>query len=674
MRSFIISAIVSLSLCACDNPDQTANGLFVEASQAATQAIAETDIVKKHDLLSAADTAASRITNDYAGSSAAVRVAANEKLGPLTLPEIKAALADIKADPSLCMRFVTRECMIPTIKAAVQYISTIDRNTRPDATKTRLAVTGWPYLIATDPSAAETAIPADRRLELSTILAEGGFGPFGGTIPLITLSLQAQGQEAAAQFVKALAADPSYKTALLKNAAKIADAVFTTPTPERAANARAIINSIASPLPPDVAEALDNKLCALGYNDTQHATVAATCTPEQILKSNSSFSGLPAELYDRLYALAKSPEDKRKVASSAMSTRDTDQRMAWYEAAGYLERIDLLIPLYVEATRKGHPVRPALMTHIEQAKEYDPNSPLTKANISNRTIVLMHAQGTLVDQLPAIYHHLQAQQAYSYPLEEAINTLLFLQPLTPGMDLAKLSAVAGTAVRPWTDTNASNRKIIMQRIHAIAAEQTKDAKPILDLFHGGRPYHALLSAEELLAFKNNGHNAIYEAAVAESKPITENGSILFSLEQRKLDDAVTAKDLPSVIAILDGQPKMVRYYMIRNILTNDHFGSGLDVTPHMRAAVIERYPYDAVANELGWNTDLGVPIGTKKKIIFENFQALKEFKVNPQRWLVSTFANLTHEERLKTLSMLHDGNEQNSGWPAFAIAIAMSKQ
>jgi hypothetical protein len=42
--------------------------------------------------------------------------------------------------------------------------------------------------------------------------------------------------------------------------------------------------------------------------------------------------------------------------------------------------------------------------------------------------------------------------------------------------------------------------------------------------------------------------------------------------------------------------------------------------------------------------------------------------VNPDRWLMSSFAQLSHDDRVTALRLLRDNNEEK--WPLYATAIA----
>lgn len=666
--------LCAASLAGCDNPDQSANGLFVEASQAAAQAVAESDIVKKHDLLINADKAASRITTDYPGTNAAVRIASNEKLGPYTLPEIKDALRTIEASPELCLRAISTTCMASVVKGAIAYLSTLDRNSKPDPERIVLAISGWPFLAAVDPTAASSTMSAapDRNAFINE-LTEAGFGFNGSTIRLITLVYEANGQDAAVRFANALSGTPAFKSQLEKNIPKIAREFMDAPSPEGIEAARAVIRAISDPLPQEVATDVDKTLCSFGYSDKQRMAVTATCSPDQMLLANTSFHSLNGEAYEPLYAAAKTPEQKTNVARAAydLAKGGIVQHLTWYEAAGYTNDVRQLVSMYIEATESGNPARPTLIRLLESAKEPNPEDPLTRINISERTLALMHAQGSLAEQLPAIYQNLTANAAYTFPLERVINTLFSLQPITPGMDLTRFADVIGGIVHTWPEKYSANRGIFIHRIHALAGNAVKDPKPIYDAFYKNVPYHQRLGAKELRIFKANGHQDIYDAAVKASKPINEMNSVLFYLLQEDVMDAVNAGDIATTTALLDKQDRMVRYFLVRNVLSTGHLGIGKPIPDAVRAALLDKYTYDAVANELGWREDLKVPYETKKSIIFEHFKDLSDFKVNPEGWLLKSFGRFTPEDRLRALRLLREANKE--AWPLYATAIVTAQ-
>jgi hypothetical protein len=205
-------------------------------------------------------------------------------------------------------------------------------------------------------------------------------------------------------------------------------------------------------------------------------------------------------------------------------------------------------------------------------------------------------------------------------------------------------------------------------VHTRVSKDYPDPKPMLDRYYNGQPYHLNLSASELRTFKKNGHTAIYDAAIAASKPITEIHSTLFQVLQQEVFEAVKAGDISTVNATLDAQDRMVRYIFVRNILADGNLGAGFEIPEKVRTALIQKYTYDAVANELGWSRNLGVPFDLKKQTVFTNYTNLKEFNVNPDRWLMSSFAALSHGDRVIALRLLRDNNEEK--WPIYATAIA----
>jgi hypothetical protein len=666
-----LAVCASFALSACDNPDQTANGLFVEASQAVAQAVIETDAITKHDLLVKADAAVTRVTTEFQGTNAAVRIAANEKLGPYTNTELKAALQQIKASPELCLRQISSSCMTEVVSSALRYVVTADRNTEADPVQIALAFTGWPYLVATAPATAETILQSSpERNELIAILAHGSLNLNAPLPTLIALIYEAKGETAAVAFVAKLAASPFYKPYLGAQAADIANALIKDPTPERAKAARTVVQAISNPLPNDILQKVDITLCGLGHTDAKRATVAATCSPQQILAINNDFYGLPPDAYIRLHEAASTAEKKLAVAKSAynMPKADIVSWTTWYEAAGYNQDPDHLVRLYIQASQYGHPARQRFASQLKAAQEAFPNDILTQNGISDRNLALIHAQGTLHEQLPAIYQHILNNRGFSLNLERILKTLLLLEPVTNDMDYPKLVSVIGDVVHSWPKKHGANRDYFNSVVHTRVSKDYPDPKPMLDRYYNGQPYHLNLSASELRTFKKNGHTAIYDAAIAASKPITEIHSTLFQVLQQEVFEAVKAGDISTVNATLDAQDRMVRYIFVRNILADGNLGAGFEIPEKVRTALIQKYTYDAVANELGWSRNLGVPFDLKKQTVFTNYTTLKEFNVNPDRWLMSSFAALSHDDRVTALRLLRDNNEEK--WPIYATAIA----
>lgn len=665
-----LAAFCSWLLTACENPEEAANSLFVEASQIVTRALAEPDILKQHDQLAAADAAITRITAEFPGSNAAVRIAANEKVGPYSHADIKSALKELEARPEFCLRFVTRACVTSILTASLDKAM---KAPQAESEAAHLAFLGWPYLTIVARAETEALVqPPEQR---DVFLGEMAIQSFRDTTPKLLLMIQqAKGVDAAVATVRALADSPSFKAALIARFSDIAEEFLRDPDADAPRALEAIARAIADPPPPSAIEEIEKRRCQFGYTDKRRDLVAQQCTPAQILANNPTYYGLPYESFVALYDAASTPKLKTQVAKDAYSTghNSTDALITWYEAAGY-RTSKHLSSLYIRATADGHRARPKLIAELEQVPNPFPADPLTKAGLTDRNLALMHAQGTLVTQLPAIYQTIQAIPSYSDAVMRVLETLIALQPITPGFDLGQLIDIVSPIVESWPPDLSASRDAIRRSLLYAADTSTEDPKPLYDRYYRGKPYHTTLSAKQLLRFKANDHADIYDAAVAASKPIDHRNSIIFNLAYEDLLVAVANDDQAKVFAMLDAQPPIVRYLFIRYVLVkDDKIQKPVRVSEALRAAMIEKYPYDVAANEIGWNEDLGVPVAQKAETLLTHYKEVAEFTgTPPSRWLISSFGQLSPEVRRKAATVLHHQGDEH--WVLYATAVALTE-
>lgn len=186
MRTFFFLCFAPLLAGGCDNPDQHANGLFVTASNDATQAVAEPDVLKKHQLLTSA------------------QKAANEPIGPYTRAQLDDALTKLGGRPELCIPNLSRACLVQALAADVTffYAHPPKEDPRPAAMRAATNLSGLHLL---DPARAASIEPTDPKLEAAQgFLLEQGYSSRDTFVPLFSALSATPKTDAAADMAKAI--------------------------------------------------------------------------------------------------------------------------------------------------------------------------------------------------------------------------------------------------------------------------------------------------------------------------------------------------------------------------------------------------------------------------------------------------------------------------------------
>lgn len=671
-KEFLAVALLLPLLAACDNPEQKANALFVEAAQALTDAQAAADPMQQYDQLTAAKKTVTEIVSGYPGSSAAVRISANERIGPYSLADLNAAIASLAQRPELCLRALTQACLADMVIGTLDKLLKHDPSKRPDPAVVQLALNGLPFanIVAPDRVQALFASMPDG-IKTNSVLMAQSIAQELTTPLLLNMIATVKGEQAVADAITRLNTIPGYRDAAVQDLNRLSYAFLSSRTPESAKLLKAAAKALQDPLPDTAQQQILKEVCKLSTNAEENAIVIADCTASELIGGNTYFGYIPADRREALYEAASTPEKKLAVANNIFNSLSTlDERLAWFERTNYTASLDTLAHLYVDATREGHRARPTIIAKLEHAKDGTlDNAALTQAGLTPKNILLHHANGTLPAQLPAIYQAIQAQPRFSQQLYDSLTHLTRLQPITPGMDQMAFLTLLGQTLATWTENDSASKKIMQSTaLHTYPKES--DPRPVYDALYAGAPYHADLSYEVVRRFMAHGHTDIVEKAIAASNPIEHTHSLRFDLVRQEVYDLAEAGDISGAVAKLDALPFFTRYYIMGHGLQSGGTLLTQKARDALRTALLEKFPYDLTAFELGWRQNLGVPLQLKLDTITANYTKLTEFlKTSPADWLIQSFGTFTPAQRLQALKAMQQANEPL--WPVYASAIVM---
>lgn len=107
----------SLMLCAagllgsCGDANEAANRAFVDLARETAQASVEPEDARKYDQLNDVQAKVAKLLASYPQSNVAVRIAADEKIGPLSPSTIQGELAELSAKPAICLLHLSSRCL-----------------------------------------------------------------------------------------------------------------------------------------------------------------------------------------------------------------------------------------------------------------------------------------------------------------------------------------------------------------------------------------------------------------------------------------------------------------------------------------------------------------------------------------------------------------------------------
>lgn len=656
----------------CDNPDQHANGLFVTASNDATLAVAEPDVLKKHQLLSSAQKAVNEIVADYPSTNAAVRIAANEPIGPYTRAQLDDALAKLGGRPELCIPNLSRACLVQALAADVAnfYANPPKEDPRPAAMR---AATNLSVLHLLDPARAASLTPTDPKLKgAQGYLLEQGYSSRDTFVPLFSALSATPKTDAAAEMAKAITGIP---VATQPHLRLLTSAVYKYPPEPRTAttfkDVLRLATLIQSPLPADAVQSITLAFCNLPYfpkPDTV-ARILADCTPAQLALGNN-FPPLSNDQFEAIYAAADSAEKKKSIASSAYGKKGAtvDDQLLWAERGGY-NRIDLLTSLYERAVREQHPSLSRVVALIEKTPQPDSTSPIATSGVTTKNLMLLHASGQLAGNLPAIFQVLRANPGYSDELAVALTGLLGLAHADASIPLEPIVDTLAATAKTWDSSKDSSREYVLSPLFRLIEKRDLDPKPLYDRYYGNEAYLGTLDYDTLVYFKKHGHPAPLDQLLANAPPIDAERSPLFFVLLDELKASASAGDGATIVSKVANLEPRTRSSVFRSLF-NTKFGTLNEGTARALPAVLAAYPAELVATEINWNEDYNIPDQAKAVICADHFAEISSRSERPPSgWLLLHAVQLPNDVRLKAIQALHAAGDTH--WAVLAAVHVM---
>lgn len=651
MRLSAAPLLITLLLAACGNPESSANQIYVDASQAASQASGERDPLRRYALLKKAADAVHRITAEYPSTGAALRVAANENIGPYARDALRHALADASAAPAVCSTHLNRQCFTDGIAASINYIATSAFSDTPEAHSTfKNAISGYPYAALWTPEVPSAAF-ASKPDDLTALRFRAAADAFPHAVHSIYI---AKGIDAAALALQTLVAgDNELAQHILSGFSYGLAAPFTKQRgPSTYRDLLRLASVLQAPLPATFPTELAARACSIPKNPQGAAWVAADCPPDEIITTNGSgYVQLPEETVQRLYDAA-TPENKTKLATSYVQEtyKSPDRQLRWLNRAGKAADIDTLTSMYTSAIIDKRAPDPRITAALAKAPEPAPADPLTKVGVTTRNIVLLHAQNALAAQMPAVLQNLRAIPGYSYKVDTILSTLVTLYARTPSLDAGPLIDAIADITATWGPQQSSTREGQLKRATwLLITPKGTDPLPFLQRLYGGQPTLSHLSYEILLLLKENGHANLYDQAMA--LPFSEF-SAWDSVQARALRHRVSKlrenSDQAGLLALLASLPQKDRYDAIGIAFYADNSAK----RNAMYEATLAKYPVDFFVKQHVITEGFALTPQEQAQIYIDHAPEIAKRSPTPldSGWITNLIAKLDKPTRLALLA------------------------
>lgn len=525
MRPPFALLLLPFFLTACDNPESSANQLYVDASQVASQASAEPDPLRRYELLQSAAQSVQRITSQYPTTAAALRVAANENIGPYTLNALKDALADASATPVVCAANLRQDCFLGAINASLRRLTA--PGNEQDKRHLDIASLGWPYAKLWEPAQLDALFVNE-----PGAVSDLGVISAGKDLAAFLLNVHdTKGIDAAVAAFTRIMQDP----AVAQQARESFSAFWISVLARRPSMTYPDLMRLASvaktPVTDDTRHQIEAQLCDLKGVPSSDAPKLAHCPADAVIKASILFNALTPGQAEMLYAAANA-DNRKKLAQSYYSTLfdKPDIQAKWLPRAGFNTNPEKLCALYASQIREriGNPQ--AVAKQLTATAEPAAETPLAKVGITSRNLCLLHASGGFAPQLPAILLNLQSIPQFSQEVYDRFQTVISLAGSTPDIDLAPILASAKTVTSRWQNQDASKDYIGYAIINAVLHREG-DPVPLLTRYFEGDGFLKGLGYKGLLRIRDNGHADIYERAIAPgSKYRFQERALRFRLE------------------------------------------------------------------------------------------------------------------------------------------------
>lgn len=636
-----------LSLCACDNADTTANRLYVQASTAASQASAERDPVKRYDLLQAAETDLDAITSQYPSTAAALRIAANENVGPYSRNALREALADAGATPLVCARAPTRACVLRAITASLDFMANHPAD-QSDAGMFHVsqAVTGWPYL------ALWQGIPANVFPKQADLKAMVDAAARQATIPFLISLYETQGIASAVKAITRIAQDDNAREGLISAFSMDAPAAFAD---RRGPTTRTDLMRMGealygSSIPADVVKAIDDQMCDFTRAPKNTAMIVSDCPMALVMARAAALYKVTPEAAEIYYA-ALPDADKQPFAKRYFqeNNRRPKVRMAWLERAGLSADAGYLASTYVRTVEANQPVDPTLTKLLRAAPEPLANTPLAAAGLTPKNLCLIHAGGALQKQMPAILQNLRANPQLTDETSILADHLIVLAGHTPGIDFAPIADAIIFVISKWPSNDGRVDYHKSQVVDALTTADV-DPLPILTRLMGPNPK---LDYDTLLKLKRHGHADLYDKAMSNPGLLDDPSSLAAQAFYARLKPLRDAGDTKGLVDALAAVTQNQRFLAIRNIFESPDRSLPRDAVVQ---AVIDRFPGDMLVlqRNLSITNDFSLTPEEQTRIFTAHAAEVIELLGNKRDfgWVLYGFPKLTPEERVAAVQTI----------------------
>jgi hypothetical protein len=629
------------ALCACDNPEGAANQLYVNASQAASLASTEQDPLRRYELLKDSADDVQRITTQYPSTAAALRVAANENIGPYTRDALRNALADASATPAVCAATLRRDCFLAAINASLRHLNGPLTGTEDDKRHFDIAIAGWPYAKLWEPEQLDAIFKGDPKA-----VSDLGAQSARDALPAFLLNVhETKGIDAAAAALADMASNQAVGEQIKSN--------FGYHYTNRLARRNSVPYSdlirlasvVESPLSDDVQRQIGTNVCTLSRNPTVDAAKIAQCPADAVIAASLLFSSLTPDQAETLYAGANS-ENRKKLARNYFDATSTkpDLQVQWLERASYATDATKLCAVYRLRLRQRLDVKP-LAKLLDASPEAKAATPLAQAGITDRNLCLLHASGEFAAQLPAVLQNLQAIPTFSQDVYDRFTTTVDLAG-SSSLDLTPVIDAARAVTARWVGQDAS-KLYFNYAVSSAILRRKDDPVPLLRRYFDGDAYLRNIGYTALLRIRDHGHTDIYDKAIALPAEKTGLPAQALTMRMESMRDSGDTEGFLATLAKLDDEH---RVGSLRGL-----FSTRGKINPRgaVYDAVLERYPVQFLqAQHFSSIDDVGLTPEEQVRILIAHPDLLGRTGAVGYDWVIQGMRGLTEPEQRKAIQII----------------------
>lgn len=640
MRPTYALLLLPFFLAGCDSPESSANQLYVEASQVALQASSELDPLRRYELLQAASQSVQRITTQYPTTAAALRVAANENIGPYTFNALADALADASAAPVVCAANLRQDCFLAAVNASFKHIA--GATAEVDKRHLDIASMAWPYAKLWEPNRL-TAIFAkepDTVSDIGVVSARKDLAAF-----LLNMH-DTRGLDVTVTTLTEFMTDPPVGQRVRESFSAFWMAVLSRRPSMTYPDMLRLASLTEAPISEDTLNQAAKHLCDLSGVAAADAPKLAQCPANAVIRSSILFDALTPEQADNLFAAANA-DNRRKLAQAYYDALfdKPDVQMKWLPRAGFNTDPEKLCALYAHHIREGIGDPKAVAKYLAAIPEPVAETPLAKVGITSRNLCLMHASGAFATQLPVILLNLQSIPQFSQEVYDRFRTVIDLAGSTPAIDLVPVITSAKTVTSRWQKQDASKDFIGYAIMNAVL-QRKGDPVPLLTRYFEGDGFLKGLGYKGLLRIRDAGHQDIFERAMAPDSKYSFREKELRS----RLETMRDTGDVGGFLAAFAKETDEGRINLI-GVLFSARDGTGLRGPVYN--AVLERYPAQFLrAQHRNGSADVGLTPEERVRIFIAHPDVLQDTHQLSNDWIIQGMRTLPEPEQRKAVQTL----------------------